>query len=198
MLEKNDSHTDLELGHQAPSLEMQLRAVMRRKPMSRRTEETYVGWYKRYVRWAGLRHPSEMGAPEVSAFLTSLAMDDGVVAATQNQALQALVFLYREVLALPLEGVDAFRARVLRRLPVVLSREEVAQLLRLVKGPAGLACQLLYGCGLRIAEVMRLRVKDVDLSGGKLEVRGGKGDKDCPWLRQRPAEWQSAPPHLAS
>jgi len=172
--------------------------VMRRKPMSRRTEETYVGWYKRYVRWAGLRHPSEMGAPEVSAFLTSLAMDDGVVAATQNQALQALVFLYREVLALPLEGVDAFRARVLRRLPVVLSREEVAQLLRLVKGPAGLACQLLYGCGLRIAEVMRLRVKDVDLSGGKLEVRGGKGDKDCPWLRQRPAEWQSAPPHLAS
>jgi hypothetical protein len=144
MLEKNGGEHNVVPNSPAPSLEMQMRAVMRRKPMSRRTEETYVGWYKRYVRWAGLRHPSAMGAPEVSAFLTSLAMDDGVVAATQNQALQALVFLYKEVLALPLEGVDAFRARVLRRLPVVLSREEVAQLLRLVKGPAGLACQLLH------------------------------------------------------
>ncbi|MBL9113728.1 MAG: integron integrase [Verrucomicrobiaceae bacterium] len=151
---------------------------MRRKQMSLRTEDTYVGWYKRYVRWAGLRHPRELGAAEVSGFLTSLAMDGDVVASTQNQAFQALVFLYKEVLGLELNGIDAFRAKVLRRLPVVLTKEEVGQLLKLVKGPAGLACQLLYGCGLRIAEVMRLRVKDVDLSGGKLEVRAGKGDKD--------------------
>jgi integron integrase len=179
MLQNNRENQRPQPGNpQAPSLEVQLRGVMRVKQMSLRTEETYVGWYKRFVRWAGLRHPREMGAAEVSDFLTSLALEGNVVAATQNQALQALVFLYKEVLHVELRGIDAFRARVLRRLPTVLSKEEVGQLLKLVKGPAGLACQLLYGCGLRIAEVMRLRIKDMDLSGGKLEVRGGKGDKD--------------------
>ena len=125
-----------------------------------------------------MRHPAEMGAAEVEAFLTHLAVNRNVSAATQNQALNALVFLYREVLELPLEGIDAMRARRKKTLPVVLSVEEVKTLLSGVKGDAGLAIKLLYGCGLRVAEVQKLRIKDVDVSGGKLEVRGGKGDKD--------------------
>ena len=125
-----------------------------------------------------MRHPAEMGAAEVEAFLTHLAVNRNVSAATQNQALNALVFLYREVLELPLEGIDAMRARRKKTLPVVLSVEEVKTLLSGVKGDAGLAIKLIYGCGLRVAEVQKLRIKDVDVSGGKLEVRGGKGDKD--------------------
>jgi integron integrase len=119
-----------------------------------------------------------MGRKEVEGFLTCLAVEGGVVAGTQNQALNALIFLYREVLGVELEGVNALRARREKRLPVVLTQEEVGRMLGFTKGAAGLACRLLYGCWLRIAEVMRLRVKDVDVNGGKLEVRGGKGDKD--------------------
>jgi len=159
-------------------LEEQLRAVIRRKHYSYKTEETYVGWYKRYVLWHGKRHPAEMGAGEVEAFLTHLAVNRGLVAVTQNQALNALVFLYEQVLCKPLEGINAMRAKHHKRLPVVLSREETGALLRGVEGPAGLVCRLLYGCGLRVAEGLALRVKDVDLAGGKLEVRGGKGDRD--------------------
>lgn len=186
-----------------PKLEEQLRGAMRLKQYSRRTEESYVQWYRRYVRFqkevcGQMRHPSEMGTPEVTAFLTSLAVNNHLAAASQNQALNALVFLYREVLKLELAGIDAVRAKRTNHLPVVLTQEEVKVLLAGVKGDAGLAVKLLYGCGLRVAEVLALRVKDVDMSGGKIEVRGGKGNKDCPWLRQRPADWQGAPPHLAN
>ena len=125
-----------------------------------------------------MRHPAEMGPAEVEAFLTHLAVNRNVSASTQNQALNALVFLYREVLEMPIEGLDAMRARPKRNLPVVLAVEEVRVLLAGVKGDAGLAVKLLYGCGVRVAEVQKLRVKDVDVAGGKLEVRGGKGDKD--------------------
>jgi integron integrase len=166
-----------------PTLEQRIIGIMRFRHYSRQTELGYVGWYKRYVLFhkevsGQMRHPVEMGAAEVEAFLTHLAVNRDVSAATQNQALNALVFLYREVLEIPLEGIDAMRARRKKSLPVVLGVEEVKSLLNAVKGDAGLAIKLLYGCGLRVAEVQRLRIKDVDVKGGKLEVRGGKGDKD--------------------
>ncbi|MFT4177439.1 MAG: integron integrase [Luteolibacter sp.] len=159
-------------------LEDQLRRVLRARHYSVRTEEAYVGWYRKYVRFHGLRHPAEMGGEEVAAFLTHLAVNRRVMASTQNQALNALVFLYREVLKQPFEDVDVKRAKQSKRLPTVLSVEEVGKLLGVMQGEEGLMARLLYGCGLRVMECMRLRVKDLDLSGGKLEVRGGKGDKD--------------------
>lgn len=159
-------------------LEDHIREVMRRKQYSIRTEESYVLWYKQYVKYHGLRHPSEMGAKEVEKFLTYLAVTRGVVAATQNQALNALVFLYREVLGVAIEGIDALRAKESKRLPVVLSVEEIRRLLAVMEGEEAVMARLLYGCGLRVMECLRLRIKDVDLSGGKVEVRAGKGDKD--------------------
>ena len=141
-----------------------------------------------------MRHPAEMGIEEITAFLTHLAVNNHLAAGSQNQALNALVFLYREVLKIELEGIDAVRAKRSKHLPVDLTQEEVKPLLAGVKGDAGLAIKLLYGCGLRVAEVLSLRVKDVDVNGGKLEVRGGKGNKDClsPLLRLlRPAGFAS-------
>lgn len=166
-----------------PKLEERLRGVLRLKQYSKRTEEGYVQWYKRYVLFQAqmtgrMKHPQEMGAAEVTAFLTNLAVNKKLAAASQNQALNALVFLYREVLKIELEGIDAIRAKRPQRLPVVLTQDEVKTLLAGVKDAAGLAVKLLYGCGLRVAEVLALRVKDVDVAGGKIEVRGGKGDKD--------------------
>ncbi len=159
-------------------LEDQLRAALRFKQYSLRTEESYVGWYRRYVLWHEKRHPSEMGEPEVEAFLTHLAAERSVSAATQNQALNALIFLYRDVLKVELEGINAQRAKHSRRLPVVLTVGEVGELMKGVSGEAGMVCKLLYGCGLRLAEALSLRIKDVDLNGHKLEVRSGKGGKD--------------------
>ncbi|MEZ5299389.1 MAG: integron integrase [Verrucomicrobiales bacterium] len=155
-------------------LEGRLRAAIRVKQYSRATEVAYVQWYKRYVRHCGLRHPAEMGAAEVQAFLTGLAVNRNVAPATQNQALNALVFFYREVVGKELAGIDAVRARVRKRIPVVLTRDEARGLIGALEGEGA----LLYGCGLRVAECLRLRVKDVDLGGGALTVRGGKGDKD--------------------
>ena len=159
-------------------LEDQLRGAIRLKQYSYRTEETYVGWYKRFVLWHEKRHPAEMGVPEVEAFLTHLAVNLNLGAVSQNQALNALMFLYSEVLKVELQGIDARRAKHSKRLPVVLTSGEVAELMKGVKDDAGLVCKLLYGCGLRVAEALALRIKDVDLDGHKLEVRGGKGDKD--------------------
>lgn len=166
-----------------PSLEQRLRGAIRLKQYSRQTELSYVQWYKQYVRFQAkvcgkMRHPAEMGTEEVSAFLTNLAVNRKLAASSQNQALNALVFLYRDVLKVELAGIDAVRAKRQQHLPVVLTQEEVSTLLAGVKGDAGLAVKLLYGCGLRVAEVLALRIKDVDVSGGKIEVRGGKGDKD--------------------
>jgi integron integrase len=159
-------------------LEDRIRETLRFKHYSLRTEESYVGWYRRFVRFHGVRHPEDMGAVEVEAFLTDLAVNRRVVAATQNQALNALVFLYKDVLEKPFEGVDAMRAQQSKRLPVVLSVEEMRKMLMVMTGEEAVMAKLLYGCGLRVLECLRLRVKDVDLSGGKVEIRGGKGDKD--------------------
>lgn len=159
-------------------LEEQLKNAIRLKHFSLRTEESYVGWYRRFVLWHGKRHPAEMGAAEVEAFLTHLAVNRGLAAVSQNQALNALVFLYKQVLGIELEGINAKRAKHTKRMPVVLTQEEAGELLKGVRGDAGLVCKLLYGCGLRVAEALALRVKDVDLRGGMLTVRSGKGDKD--------------------
>ena len=161
-----------------PRLEDQLRGAMRRRQMSPRTEETYVQWYKRYVLHFGKRHPREMGAREITDFLTYLATEKHLGRSSQNQALNALVFFYQEVLQTRLEGIEAERAPHRKRLPVVLTTAEVAPLMKALTGDAGLLCKLLYGCGLRVAEALALRIKDVDIGGNKLEVRGGKGDKD--------------------
>lgn len=140
--------------------------MLRLKQYSKRTEEGYVQWYKRYVLFQAqvtgrMKHPQEMGAAEVSAFLTHLAVNKKLAASSQNQALNALVFLYREVLKVELAGIDAVRAKRQQHLPVVLTQDEVKTLLAGVKGDAGLAVKLLYGCGLRVAEVLALRVQNV-------------------------------------
>lgn len=135
-------------------------------------------WYKRFVIFHKKRHPREMSAPQVSDFLTHLAVELKLSASSQNQAMNALVFLYHEVLSIQLEDIAGERAKRTKRLPVVLSQQEIGELMKMVEGDTGLVCKLLYGCGLRVKEGLQLRIKDVDLQGGKLEVRGGKGDKD--------------------
>jgi integron integrase len=157
-----------------------LRAALRVRHYSARTEEAYVGWVRRYVRFHGLRHPSVLGERDVAAFLTHLAIAGRVAPATQNQALAALQFLYRDVLARPLAlpAAAAVRAKRAPRVPVVLTREEAWAVIGALRGPSALVALLLYGAGLRLLECLRLRVKDVDLARAELTVRAGKGGKD--------------------
>jgi integron integrase len=158
----------------------QVRERIRVKHYSLRTETAYVGWIKRYIHFHGKRHPAEMGKDEAEAFLTSLAVDRNVSAATQNQALSALLFLYREVLGIELPWLDdVTRAKKPARLPTVLTREETAALLAQIgEGEVQLIVHLLYGSGMRLLECLRLRVKDVDLVRREIVVRDGKGGKD--------------------
>lgn len=152
---------------------------MRRLGMSIRTEDAYVGWVRRFILANGKRHPRDMGAREVEAFLTDLATRGHVSASTQNQALSALLFLYREVLQLELPWLqDIRRAKRPKRLPVVLSREEVTAILSEMSGMTWLMASLLYGAGLRLMECVRLRVQDVDFARREITVRRGKGGKD--------------------
>ena len=160
-------------------LREQVREVMRFKHYSLRTEESYWQWIRRFILFHGKRHPKEMGAPEVRVFLSHLATAEGVAGATQNQALNALVFLYREVLLRELGEIgEVERAKRQPKVPVVLSRAEVQKVLAAVAKEYQLPLRLLYGTGLRLMELLRLRVKDVDLDRGQIVVRGGKGDKD--------------------
>ena len=161
----------------------QVRATARVKHFSYRTEQCYVFWIERYIRHHGIRHPNTMGAAEVEQFLTHLAVRDNVAASTQNQALGALLFLYRDVLKQEIGTLDAVRARRPKRVPLVLAREEVPALLAALDAlpttePYGLMARLMYGAGLRLMECCRLRVHDIDPQRGQLTVRGGKGDKD--------------------
>jgi integron integrase len=152
--------------------------------MSRRTEQAYVAWIRRFIFFHGKRHPAEMGPEEVVAFLNHLAVEQRVAAATQNQALSALLFLYRTVLDRRLEGLDAaVRARTSRVLPVVLSRDEIRAVLSELSPRDRLVATLLYGSGLRLLEGLRLRVKDVDAERRQITVRQGKGRRDrrCPF-----------------
>jgi integron integrase len=164
---------------QSPRLLDRVRGKIRLKHYSIRTEQAYVDWIKRFVLHFDKRHPAEMGAPEVEAFLTHLAVQGKVAASTQNQAKAALLFLYREVLEqeLPwLENVE--QAKAPKRLPVVLTEAEAQAVLSRLEGTHWLVAGLLYGSGLRIMEALRLRVKDVEFARGEILVREGKGFKD--------------------
>lgn len=163
-----------------PGLMTVMRERLRLKHYSIRTEKSYVAWVRRYIHFHDKRHPREMGKVEIEAFLSSLAVDRNVAAATQNQALSAILFLYREVLDLPLPWLDdVVRARKPARLPVVLTRKEVAALRAQIADPQiSLIVDLLYGGGLRVMEAVRLRIKDVELERGEILVRDGKGGKD--------------------
>jgi integron integrase len=163
----------------APKLLDQVRDRIRVKHYSIRTETQYVQWIRRFILFHGKRHPRDLGAPEVEAFLTHLAVEGNVAAATQNQALSALLFLYREVLEIELPWLDKVtRAKRPRHLPVVLTRDEVRAVLDKMEGVYGLLARLLYGTGMRLMEVIRLRVKDVEFTRGEILVRDGKGAKD--------------------
>ena len=156
-----------------------LREAIRVRHYSRRTEEAYVWWVRRYVRFCGVRHPRELGPTDVTRFLSSLAIDRHVSASTQNQALSALVFLYAEVLELPVGWLEALvRAKRPARVPVVLTKEEVRQVLERVPGVSWVVAALLYGTGMRLLEALQLRVKDVDFAANEITIRGGKGDRD--------------------
>jgi integron integrase len=162
-----------------PRLLDRVREALRVRHYSRRTEEAYVAWIRRYILFHAKRHPLEMGAPEVTRFLTSLAVHGKVAGSTQNQVLSALLFLYRHVLDIDLPWLDdVVRAKRPQRLPVVLTRQEVQSLLQPLRGVPRLMAYLLYGSGLRLLECCRLRVQDVDFGANHLVVRTGKGDKD--------------------
>jgi integron integrase len=155
------------------------RRIMRRKHYAYRTEQRYLAWIRRFILFHNKRHPTHMGRLEIEAFLTHLAVKEKVAAATQNQALNALLFLYRTVLDRPIEfPLDSLRARRPKRIPTVLSKDEVARLLPCLPEPYRLIGKLLYGSGLRVSEAVRLRVKDLDFEQRHLAVRDGKGSHD--------------------
>lgn len=162
-----------------PKLLDQLRAALRARHRSRRTEEAYVGWVRRFVRFHRLRHPARMGAEEINRFLTHLAVDRNVSASTQNQAASGLRFLYREVLGRDVDVSGGIvRAVSTPSLPVVLTRDEVKRVFARLHGDPHTVCLLQYGGGLRLMETLRLRVKDVDLERREILVRRGKGGRD--------------------
>lgn len=162
-----------------PRLLDQVKACCRMKHYSLRTEQTYCSWIRRFILFHGKRHPLEMSAPEIQSFLSALAVDRNVAASTQNQALAAILFLYREILGVELPWMDDIvRAKRPPRLPVVLSRSEIKALLAQLDGIHWLIASLMYGSGLRLMEALRLRIKDVDHDRKELTVRSGKGDKD--------------------
>ena len=165
----------------SPSLLTQLRRAIRTRHYSPRTEEAYVHWVRRFVRFAGLRHPRELGPVEVTAFLSHLAVEGKVSASTQNQALSAITFLYREVLDMPVGWLNAMvRAKRPGRVPVVLTQDEVRRVMMRLRdrGMPALVVGILYGTGMRLLEALQLRVKDVDFAKNEIAVRGGKGDRD--------------------
>jgi len=157
----------------------QVREALRSKHYSIRTEQSYIDWITRYIRFHQLRHPRDLGLSEIEAFLSDLAVAGHVAASTQNQARSAMLFLYREVLNIPLDAPrDVVLAKVPQRLPTVLTKAEVEAVLRQLAEPYRLMAQLLYGSGLRLMECIRLRVKDLDFDRYELTVRNGKGEKD--------------------
>jgi integron integrase len=181
-----------------PRLLDQVRAAIRARHYSLRTEEAYLGWIRRYILHHHKRHPATMGPAEITAFLTALAVERRVSASTQNQAMAALLFLYRDVLGREPGWLDGVvRARRPRRLPVVLARGEVERLLGALRGAAWLLATLLYGTGMRLNEGLRLRVKDLDWARYEIVVREGKGNRDRVTMLPRALE-PALHAHLAS
>ena len=162
-----------------PRLLDQVRDNLRVHHYSLRTEDAYIQWIKRFIYFHNKRHPNDMGEPEITAFLTHLAVDRNVAASTQNQALSAILFLYKKVLKKELEWLDdVVRAKRPSRIPIVLDRDELKPLLNHLTGTNQLLGYLLYGTGMRIMEALRLRVGDIDFSYQQIIVRSGKGNKD--------------------
>ncbi|KAA0071137.1 integron integrase [Rhodanobacter sp. T12-5] len=166
-------------GSPAPRLMDEVRRVLRLKHYSKRTEMVYVAWIRRFILANGKRHPREMGEAEVEGFLSQLAVQGKVAAATQNQALAALLFLYKQVLGIELPWMEGVvRAKRSQRVPTVLSRDEITRVLARMDGRAWLLASLLYGTGMRLMEALRLRIKDVDFGRNEITIRDGKGGKD--------------------
>jgi integron integrase len=161
-----------------PGLIQRYRELLQTRHYARRTVKTYEQWLRRFLHFHGLRHPREMGSHEVNAFLSHLAVEKQVSASTQNQALAALLFLYRDLLERDLELEGVVRARTRQRMPVVLSEAEVRAVRERLEGEPALVVGLLYGSGLRLMEALRLRIKDLDFQRHELSVRDGKGGKD--------------------
>jgi len=164
--------------NQSPKLLDQVRDTLRARHYAFRTEKNYINWIERYILFHNKRPPSEMAEAEVEAFLTHLAVDEKVTASTQNQALSALLFLYKRVLKKELHNVDALRATHPSRLPVVMTKQEAQQVINALPVKYQLIAQLLYGSGLRLIESLRLRVKDIDFAQNQIMVYQGKGNKD--------------------
>lgn len=164
---------------QSPKLLQRMRDHLRTRHYSIRTEAAYLDWARRFILYHDKRHPVDMGAAEVAAFLTHLAVDRQVSASTQNQAKSAILYLYKEVLQVQLPWLDeVVQAKAPKRLPVVLTPSEVRELLMHMQGTTGLVARLLYGTGMRLLEALRLRVKDVEFSRREIVIREGKGNKD--------------------
>jgi integron integrase len=162
-----------------PRLLDRVRALLRARHYSSRTEKSYVAWIRRFILFHGKRHPDELGEPEITSFLSALATERHVSASTQNQALAALLFLYQAVLDREIDWLDdVVHAKRPERLPVVLSRGEIAAVLTKMNGVEHLCASLIYGAGLRLLEALQLRVKEIDFAGQQLIVRDGKGRKD--------------------
>ncbi len=163
---------------QPPKLLEQVRNTLRQRNYAYATEKTYLDWIQRYIRFykekfGTFRHPKDMGAPEIEAFLTDLALEKNVAPGTQDQALNALIFLYKHVLKQELGPINAIRPRKPKRLPTVLNKEETQKVIGLMAGTYQLMGKLLYGSGLRLMECLRLRVKDIDLTQHTVTVRDG-------------------------
>ncbi len=177
-----------------PKLLDRMKAQIRLKHYSKRTEEAYIMWARRFILFHHKRHPQEMGVLEIEQFLSHLAVVDHVAASTQNQALYALLFLYKQVLKIDLKHIDAIRARTPTKLPVVFSRQEITRIMAHLDGVHWLMAYLLYGSGMRLMECIRLRVKDVDFEYTQLVIRDGKGEKDritmLPQLLEEPLRQQ--------
>ncbi len=175
----NDGAASAQRQSSSPRLMDQLRAALRTRHYSKRTEEAYCMWVRRYIRFHNYRHPAEMVEPEINAFLTHLAVEEHVASSTQTQALSALLFLYRNVIGYELGEIRGIvRAKREPRLPVVLTRDEVRLVLDQLDGQCWLQASLLYGSGLRLMECLRMRVQDIDFQTNELTVRDGKGGKD--------------------
>jgi len=171
-------YMDKQTDSHSPKLLDQLRTALRVKHYSYRTEKSYISWARRFIYFHNKKHPQAMGTYEVRAFLNYLAQHENVSASTQNQALNALVFLYKHVIQKELGSIDAIRARRPKRLPVVLTQKEVEKVLTFLSGTQAIMVTLLYGSGLRLMECHRLRVKDIDFELRQIVVRDGKGFKD--------------------
>ena len=167
------------MGNPPVKLLDRIRQCIRLKGYSIRTEKSYASWIKRFILFHGKRHPQDMGKPEIEAFLSNLVMTRNVASSTQNQAFNAILFLYNHVLDVDMrEDINALRSKKPVRVPTVMTREETLKLIGVMRGTHQLMAKLIYGCGLRVMECIRLRVKDIDFAMNQIVVRDGKGKKD--------------------